>query len=109
MSLGPCRRRTWTSRNREAERLGDYWPKYGTSNPALERHVSRRRGNSAAAASGLESGARGGAMAHPNEHLVREGYQAFIKADMQKVSGFFADDIVWHVGGRGPLAGDYRG
>jgi uncharacterized protein len=48
-------------------------------------------------------------MAHPNEDLVREGYQAFIKADMQKVSGFFADDIVWHVGGRGPLAGDYRG
>jgi ketosteroid isomerase-like protein len=48
-------------------------------------------------------------MAHPNEDLAREGYEAFIKADMQKVSDFFADDIVWHIGGRGPLAGDYRG
>ena len=48
-------------------------------------------------------------MAHPNEELAREGYEAFIKADMQKVSDFFADDIVWHIGGRGPLAGDYRG
>jgi hypothetical protein len=40
-------------------------------------------------------------MAHPNEDLARKGYEAFMKADMQKVSDFFADDIVWHVGGRG--------
>ena len=28
---------------------------------------------------------------------------------MQRVSDFFADDIVWHIGGRSLLAGDYRG
>jgi uncharacterized protein len=48
-------------------------------------------------------------MAHPNEELARQGYKAFIKADMQRVADFFADDVVWHIGGRGPLAGDYRG
>ena len=31
------------------------------------------------------------------------------RARAQKVSDFFADDVVWHIGGRGPLAGDYRG
>ena len=48
-------------------------------------------------------------MAHPNEDILRRGYEAFAKADMPAVQGFFADDIVWHVGGRSPLAGDYRG
>src|SRR5687767_907022 len=48
-------------------------------------------------------------MAHPNEELVRNGYEAFQKADMETVRALFADDIVWHVGGRSPLAGDYRG
>jgi uncharacterized protein len=48
-------------------------------------------------------------MAHPNEELVRKGYEAFQKADMETVRSLFADDIVWHVGGRSPLAGDYRG
>jgi ketosteroid isomerase-like protein len=48
-------------------------------------------------------------MAHPNEDLARQGYEAFARADMQQVSEFLADDVVWHVGGRGPLAGDYRG
>ena len=48
-------------------------------------------------------------MAHANEELVRSGYEAFQKADMEAVRALFADDIVWHVGGRSPLAGDYRG
>ena len=25
------------------------------------------------------------------------------------LNDFFAEDILWHVGGRGQLAGDYRG
>lgn len=48
-------------------------------------------------------------MAHPNEELIRNGYEAFSKADMEAVTEFFADDIVWHVGGQNPLSGDYRG
>lgn len=48
-------------------------------------------------------------MGHPNEERIRTGYEAFSKADMEAVSEFFADDIVWHVGGQNPLSGDYRG
>src|ERR671919_3178622 len=48
-------------------------------------------------------------MAHSNEDLARRGYDAFTRGDMQAVSDVFADDIVWHVVGRSPLAGDYRG
>jgi uncharacterized protein len=48
-------------------------------------------------------------MAHSNEDLARRGYEAFIQGDMQGVSDLLSDDIVWHVGGRSPLAGDYRG
>lgn len=48
-------------------------------------------------------------MAHPNEELLRNGYAAFEKGDLDTLRGLFADDIVWHSPGRSPLAGDYRG
>jgi ketosteroid isomerase-like protein len=48
-------------------------------------------------------------MAHPNEDRIRQGYEAFSKGDLQRLDDLFADDIVWHVGGRSPLAGDYKG
>jgi uncharacterized protein len=48
-------------------------------------------------------------MAHPNEDLARRGYAAFAAGDMATLDDLFADDIVWHVGGRGPLSGDYEG
>jgi ketosteroid isomerase-like protein len=48
-------------------------------------------------------------MAHPNEDVLRRGYEAFAKADMPAVQAFFADDIVWHVPGRSPMSGDYKG
>jgi ketosteroid isomerase-like protein len=48
-------------------------------------------------------------MAHPNEELLRRGYEAFSAGDMQTLGELFADDIVWHVGGRNQLSGDYRG
>lgn len=48
-------------------------------------------------------------MAHPNEDLVRRGYAAFGSGDMAKLRELFADDLVWHVGGRSPIAGDYKG
>ncbi len=46
---------------------------------------------------------------HPNAQLVRKGYEAFSKGDMETVDQLFADDIVWHEGGRNPLAGEYKG
>ncbi len=49
-------------------------------------------------------------MAHPNEELVRKGYDAFSRGDMDTLRNeIFAPDIVFHVPGNSPLAGDYRG
>ena len=48
-------------------------------------------------------------MAHPNEDLVRRGYKAFGTGDIATLSELFADDIVWHAGGRSPITGDYKG
>jgi len=48
-------------------------------------------------------------MAHPNEDLVRRGFTAFGSGDMATLGELFADDIVWHVGGRSPITGDYKG
>jgi len=48
-------------------------------------------------------------MAHPNEELVRRGYQAFATGDVATLNELFADDIVWHAPGRSQLAGDHQG
>jgi ketosteroid isomerase-like protein len=48
-------------------------------------------------------------MAHPNEELVRRGYDAFSTGDMDTLRGLFASDIVWHPSTQGPLSGDKHG
>jgi uncharacterized protein len=48
-------------------------------------------------------------MAHPNAELVGRGYEAFAQGDIDTVMELFADDIVWHVPGRSPIAGEYHG
>jgi ketosteroid isomerase-like protein len=48
-------------------------------------------------------------MAHPNEELLRKGYEAFATGDLDTVMAVFDDDIVWHSPGRNSLAGDYKG
>jgi ketosteroid isomerase-like protein len=48
-------------------------------------------------------------MAHPNEDLVRRGYVAFGTGDFATLRELFADDVVWHVGGRSAITGDYKG
>ena len=48
-------------------------------------------------------------MTHPNAELLGGGYDAFAKGDIPSVLGIFAEDIAWHVPGRSPLSGDYRG
>lgn len=47
--------------------------------------------------------------AQENAELIRTGYEAFGKGDIETVLGNFADDIRWHVPGRNPIAGDYTG
>lgn len=46
---------------------------------------------------------------HPNEELLRRGYEAFGRGDMDTISEIFADDIVCRVPGRSALAGEYKG
>jgi ketosteroid isomerase-like protein len=48
-------------------------------------------------------------MTHPNEDLLRRGYQAFATDDIDTVLSLFADDILWHVAGTSQISGDYRG
>jgi ketosteroid isomerase-like protein len=44
-----------------------------------------------------------------NETLIRSGYDAFARGDVEAVLSIFDPNILWHVPGRGPLSGDYRG
>ena len=46
---------------------------------------------------------------HPNVSLLKKGYEAFATGDMATLRELFADDIVWHVSGASPLAGDHSG
>ena len=46
---------------------------------------------------------------HPNIARLKEAYSAFEAGDMDKVREAFHPDIVWHVTGRSPLTGDYKG
>jgi len=48
-------------------------------------------------------------MAHPDEELLRTGYEAFGQGDLETVKEVFAEDIVFHVPGRGLISGEYRG
>jgi ketosteroid isomerase-like protein len=48
-------------------------------------------------------------MTHPNEDLVRRGYAAFGTGDLPTLSELFADDVIWHVGGRSSITADYKG
>ncbi|MFC6081105.1 nuclear transport factor 2 family protein [Sphaerisporangium aureirubrum] len=47
---------------------------------------------------------------HPNAVLARESYDALINGDFDHLRGtLLSDDVVFHVPGRGPLAGEYQG
>ncbi len=49
-------------------------------------------------------------MTRPNEDLVRAASAAFVRRDLGTLRDqFIAENIVWHVVGTGPLAGDHEG
>ena len=49
-------------------------------------------------------------MTQPDENLVQAASAAFGRGDLGALRDqFFAEDIVWHLAGTGPLAGDYQG
>jgi ketosteroid isomerase-like protein len=48
-------------------------------------------------------------MAHPDEELVRRGYEAFNTADVETLRQVFADTTIFHEPGHSPISGDYQG
>ncbi len=48
-------------------------------------------------------------MTHPNEELARNSYDEFIKGGIGTVIHLFADDVVWHIGGRNRFSRDWQG
>jgi hypothetical protein len=46
---------------------------------------------------------------HPNAEMWRKASAAFIRGDAGTQQTFFSDDVVYHVPGANPLAGDYEG
>ena len=47
--------------------------------------------------------------AKENADLVRTGYEAFQRGDLAAFDNILTEDCVWHVPGRGQLAGDKKG
>ena len=46
---------------------------------------------------------------HPNVARLKDGYTAFAKGDFAVLNDLFAEDLLWHEGGRNQLSGEYRG
>lgn len=46
---------------------------------------------------------------HPNAEVVRRGYEAFGRFDLEAIQNLFADGVVFHVAGRNMLTGEYAG
>jgi uncharacterized protein len=46
---------------------------------------------------------------HPNVAIVREGFRAFEKGDMEWMDQHLSDGVVWHVGGNSKWSGAYEG
>ncbi len=48
-------------------------------------------------------------MPHPNEEVIRQAVEYLNQGNMEAFLGMNTEDVVGHVPGRGPIAGDYRG
>ena len=46
---------------------------------------------------------------HPNAALIRRFYTAFAQGDLATAKDCFAEDAVWRLPGRSPIAGEHRG
>jgi uncharacterized protein len=46
---------------------------------------------------------------HPDEAVVRRFVEAMVARDVGAIADCFADDVVFHIPGRNPLSGEYRG
>jgi ketosteroid isomerase-like protein len=48
-------------------------------------------------------------IATANQQLIERAYDAFARSDIPTVLSALAPDILWHVPGRGPISGNFRG
>ncbi|MCB5164911.1 nuclear transport factor 2 family protein [Streptomyces bambusae] len=46
---------------------------------------------------------------HPDAALIRRGYEAFVKGDMDTLSTLMTADVIHHVPGTNPLSGHHKG
>ena len=46
---------------------------------------------------------------HPNEQMLRNAVDCFVRGDLDELSQYLEEDIVVHVPGNHSLAGDYKG
>ncbi|MCJ1677539.1 nuclear transport factor 2 family protein [Streptomyces sp. APSN-46.1] len=46
---------------------------------------------------------------HPDCALIRRGYEAFGKGDMEKLSSMMTADVIHHMPGNNPLSGHHKG
>jgi ketosteroid isomerase-like protein len=46
---------------------------------------------------------------HSNAEPIRRAFDAFGRGDMAAMRSLVAEDTLWHIPGRGPLAGDHHG
>ncbi|MFC9297652.1 nuclear transport factor 2 family protein [Streptomyces sp. NPDC057011] len=46
---------------------------------------------------------------HPDAILVRSGYEAFAKGDMEKLGTMMTADVIHHVPGNNPTSGHHKG
>ena len=46
---------------------------------------------------------------HPNVESARAGLEAFMKGDRETLAATMAEDVIWHVPGSNPFAGEFRG
>ncbi len=46
---------------------------------------------------------------HPGVQRARDYVDTFANGDFDALRNFYAEDVVWHVGGRHHLSGDYSG
>ena len=47
--------------------------------------------------------------AQENGELIRSGYEAFAKGDLETVAKLFAPDITWNLSGHNQISGTYNG
>jgi uncharacterized protein len=49
------------------------------------------------------------ASAQENAASIRQGYELFNSGSLEELTQLFAEDVVWHTGGRGRLGGEKQG